>query len=327
MIKILLTEERKKTLSDKHLEWFEKYITQKATKTKNIILKKLGLNYDDLKSIITADKEDCLYYIKKCGEISNKSENEKVYNFFGYGTWYNKKTKGWNAYKFIQELGVKICPYCNRNNIDYSEVGTQVSKSPFDHFYPKSVYPYLSCSLFNLVPCCHTCNSEKHETNPAGKKKIIYPYAEEFGENGKFKLAYNHQQELDEVMKDIREKIIKNFKLKLNSKGNLKKRISASNKIFCLNELYSQERDRVRDLLRKIDIYPEVLDRVNLLGPKNTLAFKGPMEKIFFALFFNLPEDGNKIYSYQKITMDIIEQCKPKLKKFFPRRINIPGDN
>lgn len=34
----------------------------------------------------------------------------------------------------------------------------------FDHFYDKSDYPYLSMSLYNLIPSCSSCNHQKRIT-------------------------------------------------------------------------------------------------------------------------------------------------------------------
>ncbi len=52
-----------------------------------------------------------------------------------------------NAY-LQKNTRVKVCPACD-GSLDNSDV---------DHFYPKSRFPFLACSLWNLVPLCQTCN-------------------------------------------------------------------------------------------------------------------------------------------------------------------------
>ena len=57
------------------------------------------------------------------------------------------------------ELGIKVCPYCNMNYVVpiYGIKGK--ARADLDHFYAKHVYPYLSMSIYNLVPACKVCNS------------------------------------------------------------------------------------------------------------------------------------------------------------------------
>lgn len=61
--------------------------------------------------------------------------------------------------RFIQELNLKICPYCGRQHINVAQVtGRRDSKPPIDHFLPKSLYPFLAISFRNMVPVCTVCN-------------------------------------------------------------------------------------------------------------------------------------------------------------------------
>lgn len=84
---------------------------------------------------------------------------------------YNKLTKIFNYQKFINGnkefsfriakiIGVNTCVYCNRMytlNITKGKEG--ISRPEFDHFFPKSRYPFFALSLYNLIPSCHICNS------------------------------------------------------------------------------------------------------------------------------------------------------------------------
>lgn len=55
-------------------------------------------------------------------------------------------------------INIKTCPYCNA--MLTINVG-KIARYQLDHFYPKSLYPYLSISLFNLIPSCNNCNHLK----------------------------------------------------------------------------------------------------------------------------------------------------------------------
>lgn len=61
--------------------------------------------------------------------------------------------------QFIQDLGLKICPYCGRQHINVAQIpGKRDSKPPIDHFLPKNQYPFFAISFNNMVPCCSVCN-------------------------------------------------------------------------------------------------------------------------------------------------------------------------
>ena len=59
----------------------------------------------------------------------------------------------------IEALGIKACVYCN---VQYA-LTINHSKGLFelDHRYPKSEYPFLCTSFYNLQPSCPTCNHGK----------------------------------------------------------------------------------------------------------------------------------------------------------------------
>lgn len=84
------------------------------------------------------------------------------------------KAFGYNTYRKVELvtlakwLNIKSCPYCNAQYtlfIDKRINGTYpkgLVKYQFDHFFNKSDAPYLSMSLFNLIPSCASCNLSKH---------------------------------------------------------------------------------------------------------------------------------------------------------------------
>ncbi|MGC5698793.1 hypothetical protein J4P02_01160 [Pseudomonas sp. NFXW11] len=91
---------------------------------------------------------------------------------FNYSRFILKDT-GWNAYKLVGSYKLRICPYCHLHHVNYHGQSTGTPKQlelrpPLDHFLPKSIYPFLAVSLYNLVPSCHQCNSSiKGDDEPA----------------------------------------------------------------------------------------------------------------------------------------------------------------
>lgn len=78
-------------------------------------------------------------------------------------------------------LNVKTCPYCNMQYTMYTVVDTIEGESveeramfQYDHFYPRSAYPMLSMSLYNLIPSCTSCNQNKSYNKILGLE--FHPY-------------------------------------------------------------------------------------------------------------------------------------------------------
>jgi hypothetical protein len=66
---------------------------------------------------------------------------------------------------FERSNQLSVCPACDIES--YSRI---------DHYFPKALYPHLSCHPFNLVPICNTCNTDyKGETNLLKRKKTGNP--------------------------------------------------------------------------------------------------------------------------------------------------------
>lgn len=57
---------------------------------------------------------------------------------------------------FVQENNEGKCPFCGLNDIKSHHLTT---RDAFDHFLPKSIYPFNSVNFRNLFPMCDDCNS------------------------------------------------------------------------------------------------------------------------------------------------------------------------
>ncbi len=203
----------------------------------------------NLKRFLLAKPNDIIKIISyieihfKKARYSKEALNKIFFRIFvDYG--YNKLDK----LKFIKNINLGSCPYCNRNYI-FSINKRGSVKPEIDHFYPKSLYPYLSISYFNLIPSCPTCNGfgakEGKDTfyvypihNPYTLKEVdfkfsILPLNVDFY-NSVEKEKYNYD----------------NFEIELyGNKSNLD--------VFKLVELYKQHKDIVLELLIKKTYYPK----------------------------------------------------------------------
>lgn len=103
--------------------------------------------------------------------------------YLGYVGTGNSKKFIFDKAAHVKGLNLRVCPYCGRSYIYAVDKGSTTVKPQIDHFLPKSKYPFLALSYFNLIPVCPICNMKdcKGEYDPMvniGTRpfSIIYPY-------------------------------------------------------------------------------------------------------------------------------------------------------
>lgn len=81
---------------------------------------------------------------------------------------------------FVRSNTNGICPFCGLMPLDNEFDPT---RDAFDHYLPKSKYPFNSVNLKNLCPSCNKCNSgNKRDKNPLydddnNRRKAFYPFS------------------------------------------------------------------------------------------------------------------------------------------------------
>lgn len=83
--------------------------------------------------------------------------------------------------QLAEDLDVKSCPYCNAQYTMTTKLpntrGIKKLLFEFDHFFPKTKYPYLCLSFYNLIPCCSSCNRSK-SSKPPTLENSFHPYCQ-----------------------------------------------------------------------------------------------------------------------------------------------------
>lgn len=139
----------------------------------------------------------------------------------------------------IKAVGIDTCPYCNRINvgivplrkIENGKIVTKNVKGQLDHFYSKSLYPYLAISRNNLVPSCSTCNESPNKfTEDAVETNLVSPYMEKNFDTILFRLDIPVSLYGNKIMGD-----------KINIKFDYTKNINYQRNVytFGLQELYN----------------------------------------------------------------------------------------
>lgn len=147
----------------------------------------------------------------------------------------------WGAYKFVLSLNLTVCPYCNRQHIGSIFTGEDgKARGDIDHFYPKSKYPYLSLSLYNMVPSCHVCNSALKGDEILSDE--LNPYTSDLDNVFEFKVDDPNPE---------------NFLLSIDPKAAKEDLCKELTTLFHLETLYQYHKVEVKELLLKREMYSD----------------------------------------------------------------------
>lgn len=218
--------------------------------------------YNDIDKIIQSDKEylnDILdvfgyqKFVNSHGWINKDMEMEEYYRIDNFEK--DENNFKWGAYAYVLSLKIKVCPYCNRNYITplYSEEGKM--RADLDHFFAKSKYPYLSISLFNLIPSCKYCNSSLKGQKEFTYTNNFHPF-DNIKAHDLYEITY-----IPENISCFFGKEDFNVKIKYNYINENWKKIKGNTDILKIEEIYQYHKDIVVNLIKKKYIYDEAYIR------------------------------------------------------------------
>lgn len=192
--------------------------------------------------------ERLLNLIHNIWDIEEKTIENRIINksFLGF----------WGAYAYSYMIDLRVCPYCNRQYITPVLTQNGMMRGDMDHFLPKSKYPYLSLSIYNLIPVCRFCNSS-------------------FKGDKEFELTdlYPFEESLDDYIKF-------NIDIVNNKKVNIKvKKYNNSNKVdryldmFRIEDQYNYHINQAEELIHKKIIYSkEHVNEIRKIFKKHNIS-------------------------------------------------------
>ena len=288
MIKIDVDERKWKKIKEEHSEWYSdnilpnirnayEFIESQKSKSYSmkkylellkkiiykgkdfVIQKELFLDYenkeiDKIIKIMKKKNKKSKSILEIRFEKLNISEEYLPNQLFCYKK-FQDGNKNWGRHKLLFLMEIEVCPYCQRNYISsYEENNSKKTTADLDHFYPKSLYPFLALSLYNFIPSCQICNSRFKGNKDT--RDSIYPYEEGFDELGvKFKTS-------EEVIVEILGEGYSDFYVKIDYE-NLKdeedkKKVKNSIDNLGLDKVYEKSHNQyIQNLLYNIEKYPE----------------------------------------------------------------------
>ncbi|MFD2602636.1 hypothetical protein [Flavobacterium suzhouense] len=231
--------------------------------------------------------------------------------FFDYEDYYGILNS-----HIANKLGIKCCPYCNRNYITSVQniKGKRIIGPTYDHYFHKKIYKFLTLSFYNLIPSCYICNSNLKGQIDFGLDTHLHPYYDEFGADATF--DFN----LDLVNSGNTPEKIFEPKIKINTtspaiilklKGldkDAKNKKTGSLKVFQLEEIYKSHFDTVEEIHTKFDrnspyYINSIKDNLDALGVP-----EGEFYRFHFHNYYNIEDFHKKPLS--KLMRDIYDKMK-----------------
>lgn len=119
--------------------------------------------------------------LKKVLMKAPKNFDEEEKDLIGLLRWvydydrFSDEKISWGAYALVNLYELRICPYCQTSHINYHDVDALKMRPALDHFFPRSIYPYLGICLYNLIPSCYQCNSSIKSNKDPILAKVPHP--------------------------------------------------------------------------------------------------------------------------------------------------------
>ena len=250
------------------------------------------LDNGKIRRLLTGNISDLRDAIVNIGPIENVAVKRKFENL--YNNFCNR-TLGKN---WAQMLGVTVCPYCNRSYVFTLRKGT---RPQYDHDFPKSKYPYLCISMYNLIPCCSVCNSLKHDEDTY-HTPFIYPYEDAYGKQAVFGIGANDI----ETWLGAADRYEVKIRYSSNIGAELKSRIEHAAATFKIEELYGKHRDYIRDILRTAYVYNDDYFEGLLAQYPNLFHNKQEAQNFVFLNYLDEDDWGKRVLA--KLTHDMAKR-------------------
>lgn len=259
------------------------------------------LDDDRIKNILVGEVPYLEKAMVKIGQIESieiQKEFERVYTNFS-----NRKY----GYQWAEKLGVTVCPYCNRSYIFTVKKDARNGKArpQYDHFFPKSIYPYLALSMYNLIPSCAVCNGGKSNVDSFKDQKVQYlnPYVEGYGTKTVLQITPKKKKDRIHSYVGLAEEYTVKPESAPDVDKDAAKRIQNTWDLLKLGPLYEKHSDYIRNILRAKQIYTE--EYLNQLIKSFPGAFDD-MDDLKNVVYFNYLDEedwGKRILA--KLTHDL----------------------
>ena len=293
-----------------------KKLEESFEKIKNITSQKIDLYKFEILNINFKVKKDIQQNIEVLKFFLEESIKGKdgyydlkhiIKGIFNYKKFSNESI--WGRHKVMYDMNIEVCPYCNRNYItNYIKNGKEKTTADLDHFFCQDKYPYLALSLYNFIPSCTTCNSRFKGKKDFLSNAHIFPHKEGFEKDAIFRTTLNKDSTLDYILGNSLDFDI-NISIETEDKEK-QLRIKNSITTFNIEELYSNEKEFVKNIIKQVNLYNDHEIR-QILDISNLFESEEELRKIIFG--FTMEEKNLSKKPFSKLALDIFEEFNPNI--------------
>lgn len=268
-------------LENHHIDWLNNITGISIAEWEDYLIAKSKRNKSPIQIVLVAKYESILAEINA---------------IFKYEGGFERKTSPYSTYDLANNLNVNTCVYCNRIYTKTVFNPHKITRPEFDHWYPKSIYPLLALSFYNLIPSCHICNSSVKSSAKMNTTDFLHPY---IPQDIDLKFSY--------WIEDV-NKYMFHIKRAFPSKEH------NTIRAFKIEEIYETHRDEINDLVRLRRLY-SIDYLLKLKSLLKTVDGNVSMEEIYrlaFGTHYN--EENFSKRPLSKMKKDILEELGMILK-------------
>jgi len=203
--------------------------------------------------------------------------------------------------KYFRNIGIKTCVYCNSQlTIVLIKSKTEIdARLEVDHHYSKTEFPYLSISLFNLFPCCSSCNKRKSST--------LVNYKLYTDDISKLKKSeYNFEITRASKCTYLLTKDAEQIEILFNDSSVLPIGNKSLQSAFRIKEIHDTQKDIIAELIIKSQIYNESFKRILQKNFSKLSLNQNDFDRVIVGNYTEEKDIHKRPFS--KMTMDIAKQ-------------------
>lgn len=271
--------------------------------------KKFKVELGRFNSIVSAGHLSDLFEIKvdRQGTALKNPYKEKFYELIVWAMRYDY-VQGKVFPDYIRELGIRTCVYCNAQ---YA-ITTRGKESFYqlDHCFPKSKYPFLATSFFNLQPSCGSCNQRKSDEDMQKGRYNVSIWKEPDDKQDSFFDFHIEDGSLATYMSEPkRDKL--DIKVIPTNKGDadLDELLNLCEEKFKTTEVYREHREEAEEVIWKKYIYTNTyVESLQKAFNTKFLDKAGELKRLLLGTY----TDTDNVYKrpLTKMIQDIARQLK-----------------
>lgn len=199
--------------------------------------------------------------------------------------------------KILNSLKIKTCVYCHsqltltvekkvasQDNLDEGIIAGDIIEwkglLELDHKYPKSEYPFLCTSFYNLYPVCGSCNKAKSD------KASDFSLYHTGPQLTLFKFALSDTS----VINYWANKNLANIELifkHINPGEENEKAVEAYDKMFSISKIYDTQKDIIEELIHKQQVYTKEYNNTLLNNFNDLFPDQGMLTRLIIGTYEN----------------------------------------